>query len=169
MVVLLILAADLAWLRWFLIQGRSSLFGFYPMALDLGIIPMLSALAMGGYRLAIRRERSRPFLVGFTVFGSLALIAYSACCLMIPEAIDRILRGIEPVLNGWPSARLVRRILEPFGDVLFRGHDLGAFDLYQIAWVTVLLSFPQVAVALVGGLSTSRIHRWIARNNNNNL
>lgn len=101
MIVLLILAADLAWLRWFLIQGRRSLFGLHPMGLDLGIIPMARALAMGGFLIASRRRRSRPFLVGFTTSGSVALMAYFACCLLAPQVLDRALRSLRPALNGW--------------------------------------------------------------------
>src|SRR5262249_37087572 len=87
MVVLLVLAVDLAWIRWFLVQGHRSLFGLQPMALDFGIIPMASVLALGLAHLVSARRRSRPFVIGFTAFGSLALFAYSLGCLMIPEAL----------------------------------------------------------------------------------
>lgn len=162
MVGLLILAADLAWLRWFLIQGRRSLFGFYPMALDLGFIPSASVLAMSGYLVASRRKRSGQFLVGFTTGLSLGLIAYLACCLAVPDAIDRTLKSIEPAVNGWSGAGFFRLILKPMEGVIFT-KNAAVFDLWEIAWIAALLSLPQAMAALGGGILVRVQRRWNAR------
>ncbi len=161
MVVPLIVAADLAWLRWFLIGGRRSLFGLQPMALDLGIVPTLSVLAMVGHLIASRRGRGRPFLVGAAISGSVALIAYAARCLTMPETIDHSLRSISPAFSGWSGAGPFRRFLAPLGDAIFL--NAGPFDLWEITWVAALLCLPQALIALAGGLLASWLRRPGAR------
>jgi hypothetical protein len=153
---LLIGAADLGWFRWFVIDGRRSLFGLYPMALDLGIIPIASILAMSAYLIASHRKRSSPFLVGFTIFLSMSLLSYSACCLIVPSRIDTALQGMESFLNGLSITSSCRRILEPVGAFIFsnRAH----FDLFEISSFTVILSLPQVILALSGGLLARKLH-----------
>ncbi len=153
---LLILAADLGWFRWFVIDGRRSLFGLYPMALDLGIIPIASILAMSAYLIASRRKRSSPFLVGFTIVLSMSLLSYSVCCLVVPARIDTALQGIERVLNGWSITSFCRQILEPIGVVIF--NNRAHFDLFEISSLAVILSLPQVILALLGGLLATKLH-----------
>jgi hypothetical protein len=156
MAVLLILAADLAWLRWFLIQGRRSIFGLQPTALDLGIVPAVSVLAFAAYLMAARGRRSGPFLTGFVTSGAVALLAYLGTCLLVPDTLDQALQSIEPALNGWAGAGPVRRMLEPVAGLIFPGNS-GRFDLWQIAWVAAILSLPQGVVAMVGGGLASRL------------
>ncbi len=158
MVLAMILAVELAWLRWLLIERRS-LFGIHPCGLDLGLIPMSGVLAMYGYDFAFRRKRSSPFRIGFLIYGSLSLIAYSTLCLSVPEVIDWTLRRIEPFISQGQVEELCRRISEPIGDFIFHGPNLSRVDLWQTAWVSVLLTLPQAMAAVVGGMITSKIRR----------
>src|SRR5690242_13076905 len=86
MVVIAILAIDLAWLR-YTSRGYGTVFGFVEsLALangflfELGLLGMSNVLALGLLGLSSSRGQRRAFLIGFEVAGSAAMIAYWACC-----------------------------------------------------------------------------------------
>ncbi len=95
-----------------------------------GVLPMANILAIGLFRLwAVRngRGRPRPFLVGFDIFGGVALLLFLACALL---AIDSLHDGV--------------------GDVL-RSLSLRPGDPSFLTGAVAILLLPQVALASVGG------------------
>ena len=95
-----------------------------------GALPMANILAVGLIRLFTKRNRpgqTRPFLVGFDVFGGVALLLF----------LRLLLAGRDSLHDG------VDHALRPLS--LWPGHPL-----FLVGAVTLLL-LPQLALASVGG------------------
>jgi hypothetical protein len=142
--VVVVLALDFAWFRAFISHQRS-LFGFAPMGLDFGIVPMGSLLAVLGGHVAWHRRDFRPFATGFLVVGTTVLMVYGVLCLKIPAATGRAVAFLYEItlhltaIESWEPA--FRRYLPRI-----------PFEYSQILWVTIILTVPQLLIATAGGL-----------------
>jgi hypothetical protein len=56
--------------------------------LDMGVLPGVTALGIGLARIVLRRGRCGPFAAGFQVAGWSAVIAYVACCRLLPDFMN---------------------------------------------------------------------------------
>lgn len=160
MVVTAILAVDLAWLRVVAAGPRSRSVVGFDQALDLsngyifdfGLLGMFNLLALGLVELGSRDRDRYEFLIGFEVFGLMAMLAYCGCCFrwgawFLPE---------PRFLHGWGLFRVgevtgeVLRILGIGPESALARFGLRSFILYGV--YTAVLTAPQVMVALAGGL-----------------
>jgi hypothetical protein len=136
MLAVAIAAIDLTAIRAYL--GPSSPFGD---ELLLGALPMANVLA-GGILFGQRRPGSNPFLLGFEIFGALALASYVVLTISFPGP-------------GGPIYSYVSTVLEPV--VALIGHDNPIVFIPIVCLVAVvMLLWPQVAIALIGGV----VARW---------
>jgi hypothetical protein len=101
-----------------------------------GALPMANVL-MVGLLIAQQRPRSRPFFVGFEFFGAIALASFIALALLFPGP-------------SGPIRPYVATLLDPIEAVL--GQPFSLLSLL-IIWtvIVVMLGWPQVAFALIGG------------------
>jgi hypothetical protein len=104
-----------------------------------GALPMANILAVG-LLVGLGRWRGRPFLVGFEVTGTLALVVCVSLAVLFQEEV------IAPYVDL--AAEPIFRALRP-------GWRSPAPLFYSI--VSVMLLTPQVAVALFGGWLTRRL------------
>jgi hypothetical protein len=114
--------------------------------LALGAMPMASVLLMG-ILAGIRRPDRHPFLLGFTSFGVIGLSLYVLMAVNFADAT------IGPYLE---------QFLEPIVQII--GRDQSAIfilTVYSIA--VVLLGWPQVAFALLGGFVSRRYKITVTR------
>jgi hypothetical protein len=135
MVAVAIAALDLAALRT-MFGSRTS------ETLLLGALPMANILAVG-ILVGQQRPGSRPFLLGFEAFGAMAVALFVALVIFLPyDAYD----PIRSSLALW---------IEPMEKVI--GWDR-PFLFVPIACfgIVVMLGWPQVAFALLGGLLSRR-------------
>jgi hypothetical protein len=103
--------------------------------LAMGVIPMANFLAVG-LLLGFRRRISRPFLLGFELFGATVLASYSIVASLFSEEV------VFPYLNS---------VIQPLSDFFGRPHTPAELlVLYSIA--TLMLGLPQLVSALAGGL-----------------
>jgi hypothetical protein len=134
-------------------SGGSSIFRFESPFWDLGLIPILSALAVAACRLGNGPPDRRRFRHGFVLFGLAAVAAYVASCSQTAR---------------WS---LVSALL-PYQTGLMLAPDVGASWTSLVFWnilvdTAVLASLPFV-VATVGGVlfsarfTTRRIAVWVA-------
>ncbi len=100
-----------------------------------GALPMANLLAIGLFRLWKERNgrvRTRPNLVGFEVFGGIALLLFFVCIWVAPDSLhDRV-------------------------GVFLRSLSLRPGDPLLFAGAVVILLLPQLALASVGGWLVSR-------------
>jgi hypothetical protein len=139
MVVVAIAALDFAAIR--AIYGSSE-----GGLLVLGALPMAHILAVG-LLISRRRPGSRPFLLGFETFGAMALalfVTWASCC--DPEAVN-------PYLDLF---------LDPLEQIVGQGRP---FVFIPIAFfgAAVMLGWPQVVFALIGGFLSRRFKITITR------
>lgn len=131
-----ILAVDFAVIREFLDYAS-------PLGAELlfGALPMANVLVVG-LLIAQQRPRSRQFLLGFELFGAIALASYIDLALLF--------RG-----PGGPIRAYVAIVLDPIEAVL--GQPFSLLSLI-IIWtvIVVMLGWPQVAFALIGGFLSRR-------------
>ena len=100
-----------------------------------GALPMANLLAIGLYRLWTERNgqgRTRLFLVGFEVFGGVALLLFFVCTWVAPDSLHD---GVGDFLGSLS--------LGPGGPLFLAG-------------AVVILLLPQLALASVGGWLVSR-------------
>jgi hypothetical protein len=100
----------------------------------LGVMPMANVLTVGIF-IGQRRRASRPFLLGFEAFGAAALVLYLALVGFLAE---------ESVM---PYLYLVLRPLK---------RTIGLHIPVFYAITAVMLSLPQLAFALIGGVLSRR-------------
>ena len=129
MVAVAITALDFTAIRTVL-DSKSPLGG----VLLLGALPMANVLVVGLVN-ARQRPKTRLFLVGFELFGAIALASYIALSLLFP---------------GGPIRPYVSIVLDP---ILATMGPAPPFIRFPIIWcvVAVILAWPQVAFALLGG------------------
>ena len=113
-----------------------------------GALPMANVLGVG-LLVAQQRQRSRPFLLGFELFGVIALAGYIALALLFPGLSGPIRRYVAIVLDP---------IIAPMGLSRTLSQTL-------TIWLVVLfmLGWPQLAFAVLGGFVSRRYKRTITR------
>jgi hypothetical protein len=115
---------------------RARVVGNQPMLL--GALPMMNALTVA--LLAIRRARSRPFVVGFLAFGAIAVATYA-------------------VVVGWFDDQVKTLYLAPVLRYLVHSIGLGQplilLPAEDIA-IVVMLVLPQCVFALIGALISQK-------------
>jgi hypothetical protein len=110
--------------------------------LVLGALPMANVLAVSA-QVRHRRPGSRSFLVGFEIFGMMALVFYVA-------------------LVSYFSNQVVRTYLAPLATSIqgpIWQHRLYFLIPIILTVYVVMLVLPQVAFALIGGLLSRRFKR----------
>ena len=107
--------------------------------LDMGLVPIGTALGLALGDQALRRQGPRPFSLGFAAFGSAAILVYICCCLLMPETM------------AMPDLYYINEIEPRFMDASYAGLF---FVRLQIRGL--LLALPQLSVALIGGLLARR-------------
>jgi hypothetical protein len=111
-------------------------------SLLLGALPMANVLAVG-ILVGQQRPGSRPFLLGFEVFGAMALAFYVvAFAWFFPESHKLVGSYLAPWLGLMEEAIGRNR---PF-----------AFVPIACFGIVVMLGWPQVAFALIGGSLSRR-------------
>jgi hypothetical protein len=106
----------------------------------LGALPMANILAVG-ILIGQRRPGSRPFLLGFEAFGAMALALYIA------------------LANGGLHGDLLMPYLGPLIDLMEKiiGRDRPFVFIPILCFgIAVMLGWPQVAFALIGGSLSHR-------------
>ena len=105
--------------------------------LIVGGLPMANLLAIG-LLIVRQRLRSSPFLLGFAVFGAMALGLFVATTILCTGI------WFEPYLN---------LVLDPIMNSLGRPMTLTIAQMLMLcSIVAVMLGLPQLAFAVVGGL-----------------
>ncbi len=133
MAVVLLVALDCMAINMFL--GRLPFPASLSELIFLGALPMANLLAIGLFRLWKERNgrgRTRPFLVGFEVFGGVALLLFFVCIWVAPDSLHDGVGGYLRSLS-----------LRPGDPLLFTG-------------AVAILLLPQLALASVGGWLVSR-------------
>jgi hypothetical protein len=119
-----------------------AMFGSWGHSLLLGALPMANVLAVG-ILVGQQRPGSRPFLLGFEVFGAMALAFYIvAYAWFFPESHELV----DSYLAPW---------LELMEKAIGRNPP---FAFVPIVWfgTVLMLGWPQVAFALIGGSLSRR-------------
>jgi hypothetical protein len=131
--IVALMAANLAWYR------QVSPYWYLGRGLDPGVIGMLDVLSVGAFNLLRDRGRHSHFLVGFELFGLLALVVYVVLCVLAPVIVNFISKIFMSL------AALI--LLLP---VLVMGRPEGGSFL---EWLLILLTLtmPQLIVAWIGG------------------
>jgi hypothetical protein len=112
----------------------------------LGSLPMANVLIVG-VLINQRRPGCRPFLVGFEVFGAIAVALYIALAYNFDHEIEMT-------------------YLKPLIDLLYRtiGQDRpNVFISILYVGVMLMVGLPQLALALVGGFLTCTFNRTLTR------
>jgi hypothetical protein len=120
--------------RW---SRGSSVFGFESPYWDLGLIPILAALAIIAVRARVADGRRLRFMIGFEIFGLAAVAAYFVSCSR--PARWSLVSALLPFQTGF--------MLSP--DIGKRWQDLSFWKM--LVDMAVLTSLPLI-VALVGGM-----------------
>jgi hypothetical protein len=107
-----------------------------------GALPMVNILA-AGLLIALRRPRSRPFLLGFETFGALALALYVVVVIFFDR--DVVASYLEPVAD-------------PIGNAIGTVPTLVLIPA-RVSAGLILLVGPQLAFALIGGFLSRRFAR----------
>jgi hypothetical protein len=115
----------------------SSVFGFESPYWDLGLIPILAALAIIVVRVNVHDGRRFRFLLGFEIFGLAAAVAYFISCSR--PARWSLVSALLPFQTGF--------MLSP--DIGKRWHELIFWKI--LVDIAVLASLPLI-VALLGGM-----------------
>jgi hypothetical protein len=118
--------------------------------LVLGALPMANVLAVG-ILIAQQRPGSRPFLLGFEAFGAMALALFiTAAVASLPfDEYMVIAYYLAPVL------RLIQKSIRQDQPLVF-------VPIVLFAYV-VMLGWPQVVFALIGGFLSRRFKITITR------
>ncbi len=146
MVAVAIAALNFAAIRAFLGHRTSVLDEQRVVLLLLGALPMANVLAVG-MLVGQRRPGSRPILLGFEAFGALALAFFIALASCFPREV------VLPYLASFvaPLKRIVGHY-QPFVEI-----PIGCFVF------VVMLGWPQLAFALIGGWLSLRFKISITR------
>jgi hypothetical protein len=108
------------------------------VCLSLGALPMANVLA-AGFLIRQHRPGSRPFLLGFEAFGAMALTLFFGLAISSPHEF------VKPYLELF---------LSPIATIIGQDHPCVLIPI-QCFVAVVLLGWPQLAVALVGGFLSS--------------
>jgi hypothetical protein len=139
MVAVAIAALDFAAIRALLARHANVLDDQRGICLLLGALPMANVLAVG-MLVGQRRPGSRPFLMGFEAFGAMALAFFIALGGCFPREVLML---------------AVRPFVDPIETVIGPGRPFVSIPI-QLFVAVVLLGWPQLAFALVGGFLSRR-------------
>jgi hypothetical protein len=146
MVAVAIAAFDFAAIRALLPHHGSALDDQRRMCLLLGALPMANALAVG-MLIGQRRPGRRPFLMGFEVFGAMALAFFIVLATLFPREV------VWPYIT--PFVLPIERFIGPGRPMVYI--PLGAFV------IVATLAWPQVAFAMLGGFLSRKFRVTITR------
>jgi hypothetical protein len=140
-------AIDVTLVRYLFIHDRSLM-----VTVRCGLL-MANVLAVAGYRLWATRGAEQPFLGGFVVFGLMAALLYQAGRGLAPKMMDDHQAGL-----AFPVALAIRRVLPADFPSLRNGaqHARVLFYAATIPAIALVVGFPQLLFALVGGFICSR-------------
>ena len=141
-IVVVILAADFAWLRQAIVGG-SSIFGFDALGFDTLILPMATILALGLHHIVSRRPWTHRSLLGFEACGGLVVLASALCGWVFPNAV-RIFLHPAYLLWGLWSPR-------------------NPPNLYQFLTITFSITVTQLLIAAAGGWLAENQGVWVLR------
>ena len=143
MVAIAIAALDFAAIRAFFVSGEVAL-------LVLGALPMANILAVG-ILIAQQRPGSRPFLLGFEAFGAMALALFVAVVVasLFLDNYRLITSYLTPVILS------IEKSIGPNRPFVFI--PIGLFAM------VVMLGWPQLVFALIGGSLSRRFKITITR------
>jgi hypothetical protein len=129
---------------------RASLEFREAVLLVLGALPMANVLAVG-ILIAQQRPGSRPFLLGFEAFGAMAL------ALFITVSVTNLFFDSDMLIVCYlvPVLRLIKKIIREDQPLVF-------VPIVLFAYV-VMLGWPQVVFALIGGFLSRRFKITITR------
>jgi hypothetical protein len=113
--------------------------------LILGALPMANVLTVG-ILIGQQRPGIRPFLLGFEAFGAMALALYVAVASYFFNEV------VNPYLVLF---------LDPIANIIGQDQMLKIPTL--CAYAVILLGWPQLAFALIGGLLSRRFNGTITR------
>jgi hypothetical protein len=114
--------------------------------LALGAMPMATVLTMG-LLIGHRRHVSRPFLLGFESFGIMALAVYVVLASCFAKEV---------------VGRYASLFIEPVANIIGRNQPVIFIPIAYSVGV-VVLGFPQVAFALIGGFLSRRYRITITK------
>jgi hypothetical protein len=120
---------------------------------------MVNVLAIAAYRIWAGRVTYRPFLSGFVAVGlATALVCQACCCILAPDAMYEYQARL-----AFPVALAINGFLPRFSSAQ-NGHLYFKIFFYAatIPAIAVVVGLPQLLVALVGGLISWSLHRWIS-------
>jgi hypothetical protein len=149
--VVLVIGLDLYWIRHDL-QSAQSMFGLTFMGLDFGIIPMANLLALGTFRIFMRRGRPLPFTTGFTLAGAVCWLIYIAMAVRVPGKVTLYLVAVTEKIM---VPQRISWIDQASSGLSFNRR----IELWKLLWVTAALNWPQFFVALLCGLLAVVLHR----------
>jgi hypothetical protein len=109
--------------------------------LVLGTLPMANVLAVG-MLVGQRRPGSRPFLLGFEVFGAMALALFVDLASLLPYG--------DGLMNSYLSP-----LIEPMEKFIGRDRPFVFIPTACLGCVA-MLGWPQLAFALIGGFLSRR-------------
>ena len=156
MTLIIVAAADFSWFGWF-VRNRESLFGFYPPGIDLGFVPVGSMLLLCAAYIASRRGKVGPFVWGFTLCGSAALMVLSTLGWFAATFMTKVMTNLYKFTVNLIGIEALeptfRRYLPPID-----------FAYTRLIWVSMLLSVPHVLIAIGGGVLFGYVKRRRAAN-----
>jgi hypothetical protein len=100
---------------------------------------MGNVLALGAYHMLARRQGPHPFLAGFEVCGSGAVLGFMAWCWASPKTVVIL---IMPLYLVWVRLRPISK---------------SGTSILVVGGLSFLL--PQLLIATLGGLTTRRLAR----------
>ena len=121
----------------------------------LGALPMANVLGLG-LLIAQQRPKSRLFLVGFVTFGAAALALYVALMILLTDPSGSS-TTYGDLINWYISLAD-----DPIGAVIVLDRRF-LFTLVFVPVVVVMLGWPQLAFALIGGFLSRRYKVTITR------
>jgi hypothetical protein len=145
-----LIALDMALVRYLFDHDRALM-----VSVRCGLL-MANLLAVAGYRIWAKRGTGQPFLSGFVSFGLVAALLYQAGCVLAPKAMDD-----HQARLAFPVALAIRRVLPSNFPSLGNGYLYAKILFYatSIPAIAFVVGFPQLLVALFGGLIRWRTRR----------
>jgi hypothetical protein len=122
--------------------------------LVLGALPMANVLAVG-ILVSQRRPESRPFLLGFEVFGAVAL------ALFVAVALASLFTDNHGLINSSLTSYLAP-VVQPIEKRIGQNRPFIFIPIALFAYV-VMLGWPQLVFALIGGSLSRRFKITITR------
>ena len=141
MVAVAIAAIDFAAIRALLGLGASLVWGL----LLVGALPMANVLIVG-ILIARQRVKSRPFLLGFEVFGAIALALYIYLATSSP---------LSPLSAKGPLESYLLLVFDPLNAVIGSNQPFVRAAIVLLVGIPMLVG-PQLVFAVIGGLLSRR-------------